>query len=197
MPHREQRPYVGFIPTMPQNAAGWRIAAAGVSPGGAEAKTGRNCRCRPSGRSPGHKLCVRATPPPRRHDRTEARRLVRRTHGKLVVVELAEQDRAVAPQIRGDRQLVCRNEITKDARTSRAILPRSALPPVQNAPTKTAPSTARSIPAASTSRGARAGGESDALRSGCVTMRLRPGELQRMQRVVNTGRDREIGEFHQ
>src|ERR1700742_567864 len=25
MPHREQRPYVGFKPTMPQNAAGWRI----------------------------------------------------------------------------------------------------------------------------------------------------------------------------
>src|ERR1700734_1574341 len=25
IPHREQRPYVGFKPTMPQNAAGWRI----------------------------------------------------------------------------------------------------------------------------------------------------------------------------
>ena len=25
MPQREQRPYVGFNPTMPQNAAGWRI----------------------------------------------------------------------------------------------------------------------------------------------------------------------------
>src|SRR3954464_16030229 len=25
MPHREQRPYVGLIPTVPVNAAGWRI----------------------------------------------------------------------------------------------------------------------------------------------------------------------------
>src|SRR5215470_8613789 len=25
MPKREQRPYVGLMPTMPQNAAGWRI----------------------------------------------------------------------------------------------------------------------------------------------------------------------------
>src|SRR6202045_13408 len=42
MPQREQRPYVGFNPTMPVNAAGWRIeppVSVPVAPGARNAAT--------------------------------------------------------------------------------------------------------------------------------------------------------------
>src|SRR5947209_18438585 len=57
-----------------------------------------------------------AAPSPWIDHRSEARGLVRRAHRELVIVELAEQDRAVAPQLRGYGGFVGRHEIAEDLR---------------------------------------------------------------------------------
>ena len=87
--------------------------AAGVGRGRAEAEMRRDRRGRAAGRAARHQMRafdlparrrtdIRALAPPRVHHRAEARGLVRRAHRELVIVELAEHDRAVAPQIGGD-----------------------------------------------------------------------------------------------
>ena len=45
-----------------------------------------------------------------------AARLVRRAHGELVVVELAEHHRAGVPEVGADRQFISRLEIVEDLR---------------------------------------------------------------------------------
>src|SRR3954466_1052713 len=62
---------------------------------------------------------LRALAPPRVHHRSETRGLVRRAHGKLVIVDLAEHHGAVAPQVRRDGRLIGRYEIIEDPRARR------------------------------------------------------------------------------
>ena len=45
------------------------------------------------------------------------RGFIRRAHGKLVVIELAEEHPAIAPKIRGDGRFIGRNEIFQNVRT--------------------------------------------------------------------------------
>ena len=78
--------------------------AAGIGRGGGEAEIGGDGRRRAARRAAGHELVGVSLPslPLRRQgddDRAEGARLVRRAHGELVVVELAEHDGAGVPQV--------------------------------------------------------------------------------------------------
>ena len=84
-----------------------------------QAQTGRNSCRRTAGRAARHQRGVRALAPPRRCDGTEGRGLVRRAHGKLVIVELAQHHRAIAPELGGHRRLIGRDEITENRRAGR------------------------------------------------------------------------------
>ena len=75
--------------------------AAGVGRGRAHAEQRRHRRGRAAGRAARHQRGVGALAPPRIDHRAEARGLVRRAHRELVIVELAEHHRAVAPELRG------------------------------------------------------------------------------------------------
>ena len=90
-----------LVPTIPLNAAGWRIEPPVSVAGRAERTAAPRPPppIRPMSRR-GRALRRRARAA--RHgddDRPEAGRFVRRAHGELIVVELAEQHRAVAPEI--------------------------------------------------------------------------------------------------
>ena len=90
--------------------------AAGIGAGRAEHKDSRpppppiRPTSRPAPASRRSRAAATARPPGRN------RSLVRRAHGEFVVIELAEQDRAVAPEIGGDGQLIGRNEAFEDVR---------------------------------------------------------------------------------
>ena len=103
---------------MPVNAAGCRIEPPVSVPVAPSARLRRHRRGRAARRAARHQRRVRALPPPRRGHRPE-RGLVRRAHGELVVVGLAEQHRAVAPELRGHGRLVGRHEIVEDVRARR------------------------------------------------------------------------------
>src|SRR4029453_7023241 len=127
------------MPTMPVKAAGWRMeppVSVAVAPRHRPAATAPaeppEEPPRPSGGlapfpPPGAAGGPRARPrvlfaslPPRGGDgRPERRTFVRRAHGKLVVVELAQHHRAVAPEIGADGRLVARQKIVEDARARR------------------------------------------------------------------------------
>src|SRR5947209_5984848 len=67
MPHREQRPYVGLMPTVPVNAAGWRIeppVSVAVAPKQSRAAT---AAAEPPDEPPGTSF---ASEPLRRHGET-------------------------------------------------------------------------------------------------------------------------------
>src|ERR1051326_8602918 len=104
---------------MPQNAAGWRIEPPVSGPGAPHTQAGPDRRRRPARRTARHQLLLRTAPAPWRYDRIETRRFIRRAHGELIVVELAEEHRTVAPQIGGDGGLIGGNEIFQNARASR------------------------------------------------------------------------------
>ncbi len=93
--------------------------AAGIGAGGAEAEMRGHRRRRAAGRAAGHQLGIGVGAPPWRHRRPETRRLVRRAHGELVIVGLAQHHGAVAPELRGDGRLVGRHEIVEDVRAGR------------------------------------------------------------------------------
>src|ERR1700693_4599470 len=106
MPQRAQRPYVGFSPTMPQNAAGWRIEPPVSVPVAPTQSFAATAAADPPDEPPGTSF---ASAPCRRH-RAKRGCLVGRAHGELVVVELAQQHAAVAPQIGGDGRFIAGNE---------------------------------------------------------------------------------------
>src|SRR5215475_10168920 len=64
MPQREQRPYVGFSPTMPQNAAGWRIEPPVSVPVAPRQRLAATAAAEPPEEPPGTSL---ASLPRRRH----------------------------------------------------------------------------------------------------------------------------------
>ena len=104
------------MPTVAVNAAGWRIeppVSVAVAPMQSSAAT---AEAEPPDEPPGTSVRIGAVAPPRIDHRAEARGLVRRAHRELVIVELAEHHRAVAPELRGDGELVSRHEIAEDFR---------------------------------------------------------------------------------
>src|SRR5271165_2108712 len=100
------------MPTMPVKAAGWRIeppVSVPVAP--------RQRRAATAAADPPNEPPVRFPAAPGGDRRPEARSLVRRAHGELVIVELAKQHGAVAPQIGADGGFIGRHEVLQDART--------------------------------------------------------------------------------
>src|SRR5580692_8197463 len=67
MPQREQRPYVGFSPTMPQNAAGWRIEPPVSVPVAPRQRLAATAAAEPPDEPPGTSF---ASEPCRRHGDT-------------------------------------------------------------------------------------------------------------------------------
>ncbi len=116
MPQREQRPYVGLMPTVPGQRRGLADGAAGVGGGGGEAEAGCDGSRRAAGRAAGHELVLFAVAPPGRDDGTEGARLVRRAHGELVVVELAQHDGAGVPEVGADGRFIGGREAVEDLR---------------------------------------------------------------------------------
>src|SRR3981189_36390 len=101
------------MPTVAVNAAGWRIeppVSVAVAPMHNSAPTAPR---RPPVHPAGPQRGIGALAPPRINHRTEARRLIRRTHRKLVIVEFSQHDGAVAPELRGHRGFVGRHEIAE------------------------------------------------------------------------------------
>ena len=102
------------MPTVPVNAAGWRIeppVSVAVAP---KQRSAATAEAEPPDDPPGVSL---ASSLPRRHGLTtgaEARGLVRRAHRELIHVELAQHQRAIAPEIGGDRAFVSRREFAED-----------------------------------------------------------------------------------
>ena len=98
MPQREQRPYVGLMPTMPVKAAGWRIeppVSVPVTPGAIPAAT---AAAEPPDEPPGGQGGIAAVVAlPRADHRTVGAGLVGRAHGELVHVELAQHPGARRP----------------------------------------------------------------------------------------------------
>src|SRR3954447_23129651 len=56
MPQREQRPYVGLMPTMPTKEAGWRIGPPLLVPGAAMAQRAATAAAEPPEEPPGTNL---------------------------------------------------------------------------------------------------------------------------------------------
>ena len=100
---------------------GRRLAdrAAGVGGRGAEAQVGRHRRRRAARRAARHQRDVGALAPPGIDHRPEAARLVRRAHGELVAVELAQHHRARIPQVLRHGRLVGRRELVEDVGAGR------------------------------------------------------------------------------
>jgi len=69
MPQREQRPYVGFIPTMPQSAAGCRIEPPVSVPEAPRHRPAATAAAEPPDEPPGTSFCCE---PRRRHGYTTA-----------------------------------------------------------------------------------------------------------------------------
>ena len=115
------------MPTVPVKAAGWRIeppVSVAVAPRHRCAATAAaeppeeppGTRCVPSMAPGSARAHVRALAPPGRHHRAEGAGLVRRAHGELVHVELAEHHRAVVPEVPRDGGFVGRIEVAEDVR---------------------------------------------------------------------------------
>jgi hypothetical protein len=104
---------------MPQNAAGWRIEPPVSVPVAPTQSFAATAAAEPPDEPPGTSF---ASAPRRRHGDTTGPKydvLVRRAHGELVVIEFAEQHRAIAPQIGGDGRFVGGNEVFQDVRARR------------------------------------------------------------------------------
>src|ERR1700758_1115212 len=133
-PKRETSPYVGLMPTTPHSAAGWRIdppVSVPVAPTQSEAAT---AAAQAPGEPPGPGAGARRAPRraarraaghvrerPRVLHRTHGAVLVRRAHGELVHVELAERDGARGGEARRHRRLVGRHEAAQDLRGARRL----------------------------------------------------------------------------
>ena len=86
------------MPTIPQNDAGWRIEPPVSVPVAPIASRAATADAEPPDEPPGTSAAVGILPPlPGIRHRTIGRCHVRRTHGELVHVGLAEKHRAVAP----------------------------------------------------------------------------------------------------
>ena len=86
---------------------------------GAHDKARRDRGGRTARRSAGHKFGVGTFPPPGIDDGAIVARLIRRPHGKLVHVQLAEHDSPVIEQVAGHGGLIGRLEPVKDVRSRR------------------------------------------------------------------------------
>src|SRR5829696_8360728 len=117
------------MPTVPVKAAGWRIeppVSVAVAPRQSRAAT---AAADPPEEPPGTRWAPWTVPEaseactfePRRHHRAEGAGLVRRAHGELVVVELAQHHRAFAPQLLRDGRLILRLEALEDVRAGRGL----------------------------------------------------------------------------
>ena len=94
------------MPTVPVIAAGWRIdppVSVAVAPSTKSAATAED---EPPEEPPGTNADVGTPAPPGVDDRSEATGLVRRTHGELIVVELAQHHGAGVPKILRDGRFV-------------------------------------------------------------------------------------------
>ena len=102
------------MPTVPVKAAGWRIeppVSVAVAPAQRCAATADGRAARRAAR---HQRRIGIAPPPRIDDIAVVARLVGRAHGELVHVELAQHDRAVAPQIGGHGRFIGRLEAVEN-----------------------------------------------------------------------------------
>ena len=95
--------------------------AAGVGAGAARHHVGRDHGRRAARRAARHQLAVVAPLLPRVLDAAEVARHVRRAHGELVEVGLADHDRARLPQVGGHRALILRHEAFEDVRAGRGL----------------------------------------------------------------------------
>ena len=94
-PYRDTAPYVGFTPTTPHSAAGWRIEPPVSEPSAERREPGRDRGRRSAARAAGHpRQVVRVA------RRAERRVLGRRAHRELVEVRLADDHRARVAQTR-------------------------------------------------------------------------------------------------
>ena len=145
------------MPTMPVKAAGWRIEPPVSLAVAARQRRAATAADEPPDEPPGDSrprfavgerrarlLAAPVRRQPGRRDRSVIGRLVRRAHGELVHVELAEHHRAVAPEIGGDGRFVGRLEAVENVAArlrvhalggeeildaDRQSLERAALPP--------------------------------------------------------------------
>ena len=102
------------MPTVPVKAAGWRIeppVSVAVAPAQRSAAT---AAAEPPDEPPGHQIGVGALGAPGVVHRTVIGGFVRRAHGELVHVELAEHDGAVLPEVLRDGRFVTRLETVED-----------------------------------------------------------------------------------
>ena len=93
--------------------------AARIGRRGAETQKSGDGRGRTARRSARHQRLVRILRAPGIDHRLEIARLVRRPHGELVHVDLAEHDRARVPQVLRDGRFIRRNEVRQDAAAGR------------------------------------------------------------------------------
>ena len=104
------------MPTIPQNDAGWRIEPPVSVPVAPIASRADTAAAEPPDEPPGTSSGGGVLPPlPRICHRAIGRGHVRRTHGELVHVRLAEEDRAVAQQVGTDGAFIRRHERVEDA----------------------------------------------------------------------------------
>ena len=110
---------------MPVKAAGWRIEPPVSVPVDARRDARRDRRRRPARRSARSQRGIAAVAaPPRRDHRPVGAGLVRRAHGELVHVELAEHPRARAlRRLRGDGAFVGRLEALEDVAAGGRVRP--------------------------------------------------------------------------
>ncbi len=104
------------MPTVPVNAAGWRIEPPVSDAVAPRQKPGRDSRRRAARRPAGHELLRAALGAPRADARPEIARLVGGAHRELVHIELAEHDRARVPKVLRDGRFVGGLEIVQDVR---------------------------------------------------------------------------------
>ena len=110
MPQREQRPYVGFMPTMPQKAPGWRIEPPVSVPVAPRQRPAATAAAEPPELPPGTSGLSSPSPAPGVDDRAVGAGDVGRAHGELVHVGLAQHERARVPEVGGDGGFVRRLE---------------------------------------------------------------------------------------
>ena len=147
VPQRETAPVGRLDPD--RAGEGGRLAdgAAGIGGGGAEAEPRGHRRGGAARRAAGHERRVGSPAPPGRDHVAVGAGLVRRAHGELVEIELAEHDGAVAPQIGRDRRLVVRLEGLQDLGSRRgghAVGAEQVLDPERDALRAAAPRRRRS-----------------------------------------------------
>ena len=104
---------------MPVKAAGWRMEPPVSVPVAPRQRPAATAAAEPPEEPPGHQASICFLASPGRDHRTEKRRLVRRAHGELIVVELAEHHCAVAPEVGADGRFIGRQKIVEDARARR------------------------------------------------------------------------------